>query len=277
MKTSFILQLLTLILILILILTVPVLTVHARVISDEDLVIYYSFDDASLKGGDILDGSGNENDGFLHGNNLKIVGEGKFNECMEFPGGATEYISVRNLNYSEGIPELSIAVWIKTAVRGMIASWDRSDYFRFAVGDAAIEQFTFVAFDVCCPVKDWHGDIIVTDDEWHHVAATFNADMKRIYVDGKVDVEEATATANKMIGPNAQRYGFIGVGSEAAVFDGIASPTWTFKGLMDEFLMFHRSLSADEVTNLYLSNGDPFAVEPMDKLSMTWGEIKNAK
>ncbi len=274
MKTSFVFQLLTLTLIL----TVLALTVHARSISDKDLVIYYSFDDASLKGEDILDVSGNENDGFLHGNDLKIVDEGKFNECMEFPGGATEYISVRNLNYTEGIPELSIAVWIKTADRGMIASWDRSDYFRFAAGDAAINQMDFIAFDVCCPIKDWHGNVKVTDDQWHHVVATFNADMKRIYVDGKVDVEEVTATTNKMIGPKLQRYGFIGVGSEAAAFNGVATPaSWTFKGLMDEFLMFHRALSADEVENLYLSNGDPFAVEPVDKLSMTWGEIKNAK
>ncbi len=274
MKTSFVFQLLTLTLIL----TVLALTVHARSISDKDLVIYYSFDDASLKGEDILDVSGNENDGFLHGNDLKIVDEGKFNECMEFPGEATEYISVRNLNYTEGIPELSIAVWIKTADRGMIASWDRSDYFRFAAGDAAINQMDFIAFDVCCPIKDWHGNVKVTDDQWHHVVATFNADMKRIYVDGKVDVEEATATTNKMIGPKLQRYGFIGVGSEAAAFNGVATPaSWTFKGLMDEFLMFHRALSADEVENLYLSNGDPFAVEPVDKLSMTWGEIKNAK
>ncbi len=271
MKASFILRLLTLMLFL----TGPVLTVHARGISDKELVIYYSFDAASLKGEDILDGSGNGNDGFLNGNNLKIVNDGKVNECMEFPGGATEYIAVRNLNYTEGIPELSLAVWIKTAQRGMIASWDRSDYFRFAAGDAAIDHTDFVAFDICCPIEDWHGKIKVSDDKWHHVAATFDGDMKRIYVDGKVDVEIATAT--NMIGPKAQRYGFIGIGSEAAEFNGNASPTWTFKGLMDEFLMFHRALSGDEVESLYKSNGDPFAVEPADKLSITWAQIKHIK
>ena len=274
MKTSFILRFLTLTLIL----TLPALTVHAQGISDKELVIYYSFDAASLKGEDILDVSENGNDGFLHGSNLKIVNDGKINECMEFPGGATEYISVRNLNYTEGIPELSIAVWIKTADRGMIASWDRSDYFRFAAGDAVLNNMTFVAFDVCCPIKDWHGNIKVTDDEWHHVVATFNAETKRIYVDGELDVEEPTATTTKMIGPKTQRYGFIGVGSEATEFNGAVSPaSWAFKGLMDEFLMFHRSLSKDEVEILYRSNGDPFAVEPADKLSITWGEIKNAK
>ena len=274
MKTFLIFQLLTLTLIL----TGPMLTVHAQSISDKDLVIYYSFDDASLKGEDILDVSGNGNDGFLHGNNLNIVNDGKVNECMEFPGGATEYISVRNLNYTEGIPELTLAVWIKTADRGMIASWDRSDYFRFAAGDAAIDQTDFVAFDVCCPIKDWHGNVKVTDDQWHHVVATFNDEMKRIYVDGKVDVEEATATTNKMIGPKLQRYGFIGVGSEATAFNGVATPaSWTFKGLMDEFLMFHRALSAEEVERLSKAPPDPFAVEPVDKLSITWAQIKSTK
>ena len=273
MKASFILRFLTLTLII----TVPALTVHARGISDEELVIYYSFDAASLKGEDIVDGSGNGNDGFLHGNNLNIVDDGKVNECMEFPGGPTEYIAVRNLHYTEGIPELTLAVWIKTDQRGMIASWDRSDYFRFAAGDAVLNNTTFVAFDVCCPVKDWHSKTEVTDDKWHHVVATFDGEMKRIYVDGKMDVEAATATNNKMIGPKAQRYGFIGIGSEASEFNGNASPTWTFNGLMDEFLMFHRALSEDEVESLHKSNGYPFAVEPVDKLSITWAQIRNTR
>ena len=273
MKVAFIFRILTLTVIL----SGIALTAHASGISDRDLVIYYSFDESTKKGDDILDLSGNDYDGLINGGNLKIVDDGIVNECMEFPGGPTEYIAVRDLNYTEGIPELSLAVWVKTSGRGMIASWDRSDYFRFAVGDAAIEQFDFVAFDICCPIEDWHGDIKVSDGEWHHVAATFDGDMKRIYVDGKIDVEADAATTNKTIGPKVQRYGFIGIGSEAAEFNGNASPTWTFTGLMDEFLMFHRALSENEVENLYRNNGDPFSVKPIDKLSITWGQIKKFK
>lgn len=272
MNTSFILKILTLTVIL----SGIALIANAGGISDKELVIYYSFDKASQKGDDILDLSGNEYDGLIHGDKLKIVDDGIVNECMEFPGGATQYIAVRDLNYTEGIPELSMAVWVKTSGRGMIASWDRSDYFRFAVGDAAIEHFDFVAFDICCPIEDWHGDKKVSDNEWHHVAVTFDGNMKRIYVDGKVDVEAAAATNNKMIGPKAQRYGFIGIGSEADQFNGNASPTWTFTGLMDEFLMFHRALSGDEIESLFRNNGDPFSVEPEEKLSMTWGQIKKS-
>lgn len=271
MKTAFVSKLLTLTLIL----TVPALTAHAQGVSADELIIYYSFDEDTLKDGDVLDASGNENHGLLRGNNFNIV-EGKVNECMEFPGGATNYIAVRNVNYVEGIPALSIAVWIKTAQRGLIASWDRSEFFRFAAGDDVLGNTTFVAFDMCCqPLSDWHGKVAVTDNQWHHVAVTFNAEAKRIYVDGKLDVE--AVPEQQFIGPKAQRFGFIGTGSEATAFDGARNPHWTFNGLMDEFLMFHRSLSAEEVGRLANAAGNPLAVEPVDKLSITWGQIKSAK
>ncbi|MCE2402923.1 LamG domain-containing protein [Candidatus Poribacteria bacterium] len=271
MKATFILILLTLTLIL----TVPALTTHARGISDDELIIYYSFDKDTLEKGEVLDGSENENHGLLRGN-LKIV-EGKVNECMEFPGGAANYIAVQNHHYADLFPELTLAVWIKTAQRGMIASWDRSEFFRFGAGDDVLGNLTFVGFDVCCPIKDWHGDVKVTDDQWHHVVATFDAEMKRIYVDGELDVEAPTDTNNKMIGKVITRYGFIGIGSEAGAFGGAVGPNWAFNGLMDEFFLFHRAFSKDEVESLANARGNPFAVEPADKLSITWGKIKSVK
>ncbi len=256
-------------------LTLPTLSSFSFSVDKTGLVIYYSFDSDTFIDEDVLDLSKNGNDGFLHGSNLNIV-EGQVNECLEFPGVGTEYIAVRNLSYTEGIPELSIAVWIKTSQRSMIASWDRSDYFRFAAGDAAINQMDFVAFDICCPIEDWHGDIVVTDDEWHHVAVTFDGETKRIYVDGEIDVEQPTNTTGNMIGPKAERYGFIGVGSEAATFNGSVSPAgWAFKGLMDELFYFHRALSQEEIAHLAKAPTDPFNIEPNGKLSTTWGHIKN--
>ena len=259
-----------------LILTVLPLSSHAKNFDATDLIIYYSFDADTHIESDVLDESGNGNDGFLHGDNLKIV-EGKVNECVELPGEAAEYISVRNLQYVEGIPALSIAVWIKTAQRGIIASWDRSEYFRFSAGDDQLENMTFVAFDNCCqPLSDWHGEVVVTDDKWHHIVVTFNAEAKRIYVDGELDVE--AVPVQQVIGPKEPRYGFLGVGSEAPEFNGLPGPvTYPYKGLIDEFLLFHRVLSEEEVVKLANSLGNPFAVELVDKLSITWGKIKNTK
>lgn len=269
MKITLIYKLLTLTLIL----TVPMSTIHAQGVSTDELQIYYSFDEDTFKDGDVLDLSGNENHGLLRGVSLETV-DGKVADGLQFPGAASDYISVRNLHYSDLFPEITIAVWIKTAVRGMIASWDRSEFYRFGAGDDQLGNLTFIAFDVCCPITDWHGNVEVTDDNWHHVVATFNAEMKRIYVDGELDVEAPTDTDSKMIGKVITRYGFIGIGSEAATFNANVGPNWAFNGIMDEFLLFHRAISAEEVKILAKGTTNPFAVEPTDKLSITWGKIK---
>lgn len=258
-----------------LMLTISLLMSHAMAVSTDELIIHYSFDEETHEGTDIMDLSGNDNHGLLIGN-LNVV-DGKVNGAMEFPGGAANYIAVREHFYDDLFPAITIAVWIKTAARGMIASWDRSEFFRFGAGDDVLGNLTFIGFDVCCPIIDWHGNVEVTDDEWHHVVATFDAEMKRIYVDGELDVEAPTDTNTKMIGKQLVRYGFIGIGSEAVAFNGARGPNWVFTGLMDEFLLFHRAISAEEVETLAKGTTDPFAVEPADKLSITWGKIKSMK
>ena len=119
MKANFICKFL----VLSLMLTGAVVASHAQGISDDELIIYYSFNKDTLKKDDVLDGSGNGNDGFLHGNDLNIV-KGKVGECMEFPGSAAQYISVREHMYKDPIEEITLAAWVKTDVRGMIASWE---------------------------------------------------------------------------------------------------------------------------------------------------------
>lgn len=260
-----------------LMLTVPLLTANAKGVSTDELIIHYSFDEETHDGADIMDLSGNENHGLQRGN-LKVV-EGRVNGAMEFPGGAANFISVSEHFYDDLFPEITLAAWIKTSIRGMIASWDRSEFFRFAVGDdvGGNAATTFVGFDVCCPIKDWFGKTDVADDEWHHVVATFDAEMKKIYVDGELDAELPTDTNTKTIGKQIVRYGFIGIGSEATAFNGATGPNWVFTGLMDEFFLFHRAISAEEVETLAKGITNPFAVEPTDKLSITWGQIKNTK
>ena len=264
-----------------LILTGAVMTSHAQSISDADLVIYYSFNEDTQKDDDVLDVSGNGNDGFLHGSDLEIVA-GKVGGAISLPGDAAQYISVREHMYSDPYGEFTIASWVKTGVRGMVASWDRSEFFRFAVGDdvGGNNGTTFVAFDTCCPCcHDWFGETDVADDQWHHIAATFDGGDQRIYVDGVLDAQ-VDGPAD-VIGAGAARFGFIGIGSEAGAFDANVGPTWAFNGLLDEFLMFHRPLSAEEIAHLATGPDDPFSdattsVDPADKLSTTWGTLKSS-
>ena len=222
-----------------LILMGPVLVTDAQVVKEDDLIIYYSFNKDTLKGDDVIDVSENGNDGLIKGK-LKSV-KGKVGEGMEFPGVSSDYIAVREHHYVDPIKLISFSAWVKADQRGMIASWDRSEFFRFAVGDdvGGNAGTTFVAFDTCCPCcHDWFGDTDVADDKWHHLAATFDGKKKRIYVDGKLDQEEDAPA--KVIGAGQSRYGFIGIGSEAAAFDAATGPTWAYKGILDEFMLFHR-------------------------------------
>lgn len=260
---------------LLLILMLLSLCAYGKNLNTKDLIVYYSFDADTLTDTDFLDISGNENHGLIQGINIKNV-EGQVNEAVEFPGLGGQFIAVRNVGYSEGIAELSISVWVKTAQKGLISSWDRSEFFRFGVGDDQLGNEKFVAFDVCCPITDWHGNTEVTDDKWHHIVVTFDGEKKRIFVDGKLDAEEAAHA--EFIGPKEQRFGFIGVGSEAPNFNGPRGPTnFPFKGLMDEYIMLHRALTDKEVENIANLNANPFHVEPYNKLTTAWGNIKRLK
>ena len=258
-----------------LILVVPVLVVNAQV-GEDDLMIYYSFNKDTLKGKDVVDVSGNKNDGLIKGK-LESV-KGKVGEGMEFPGVATDYISVREHHYVDPIKEITLTAWVKAPSRGMIASWDRSEFFRFAVGDdvGGNNGQTFTAFDTCCPCcHDWFGKTDVGDDKWHHLVALSDGKEHRIYVDGKLD--EKVGAPAKVIGAGQSRFGFIGIGSEAGAFDAATGPTWAYNGILDEFMLFHRALTEKEIE--YLANGpaDPFDVDPRDKLSTTWGHMKDIR
>jgi hypothetical protein len=237
--------------------------------------IYYSFNQDTVSGDTVKDLSGNGNDGVLKTDNLKLVA-GKFGDGMQFPGDVTDYISVKNHYYeADNINGITLAAWVKTAQRGMIASWDRSEFFRFAVGDDQLDNNDFVAFDTCCDIHDWHGKTKITDDNWHHVCAIFDgkAKKKRIYVDGKLDAEVDSPHA--VMGKVVTRYGFIGIGSEAATFDAGTGPTWAFNGIMDDFVLYDKAISEAEVGKI--SSGEVVAVAPAGKVSLTWGEIKASK
>ena len=245
-------------------------------VDPKGMIIHFSFDKDTIKGNDVKDLSGNKppNDGLIKGD-VK-PDKGKVGEGLKFPGVANSYISVRNHHYAKAdTEEITLAAWVKASGRGMIASWDRSEFFRFGVGDDQLGNNDFIAFDTCCGIHDWHGKIKITDNKWHHVVAQFERGKKRIYVDGKLDAD--IDAPHKIMGKVITRYGFVGIGSEAGAFDAATGPTWAFNGIMDQFMLFHRALSEEEVITLAKGQANPFAVDPDGKIAVTWGEIKASR
>ena len=135
------------------------------------------------QGKDIKDLSDNKNDGLIKGKQNTV--KGKVGDGMEFAGAAPDYIAVRKPYYAKGnIEKITLVAWVKVPSRGMIASWDCSEFFRFGAGDDPLATWQS---RLCCLC--WHGKTKVTNDKWYHVAVSFDGKNKRIYIDGKLDAE----------------------------------------------------------------------------------------
>ena len=105
---------------------------------------------------------------------------------------------------------------------------------------------------------------VVNDGAWHHVVAVRDEDNKqiRVYIDGDLagEAQDITRGLNsKPDDPKARRK--IWLGNHLEVF-------WSVK--FDEVRFWNRALSADEISK----NMTWFSVRALDKLPLTWGEIK---
>ena len=92
------------------------------------------------QGKDIKDLSDNKNDGLIKGKQNTV--KGKVGDGMEFAGAAPDYIAVRKPYYAKGnIEKITLVAWVKAPSRGMIASWDCSEFFRFGAGDDPLDTW----------------------------------------------------------------------------------------------------------------------------------------
>ena len=170
-----------------------------------------------------------------------------------------------SMNYNSGasgsadsITNLTLAVWCKsnsaTTNRGghdqrIIASVDRSSYWRFGVGSDGVGASSAgkVVFGFAGTAANGTTEQIfdktgssgsdLRDDSWHYVAVTFTTTQIKFYVDG-VNIDTHTGTFGAIGGGNdseAPRWGFVGNGSEATAFSGITNPKHMFSGKIGAF------------------------------------------
>lgn len=90
-------------------------------------------------------------------------------------------------------------------------------------------------------VTSWADRII--DNEWHHLAATYDGTEIKIYIDG---VLKATSPAS---GNLNHRIATVQIGSQASIN--------YFSGTLDEVMLYNRALSATEVTQLMQATHQP--------------------
>jgi len=201
----------------------------------------WNFDEGS--GTVAADGSGNGNDGTIEGN-ANAWGPGQEGSALSL-GGAV-YVSV------------PAAAWSSVDVQFTVSFWAMGDdalgnNWAFMAGDAngrlASGHIPWISDVIFDSTADWSSERIVkpaTDDElrgqWHHWTFVRNADTgsKAVYLDGRL-YASASASAEPVVG--VDRF-FIGAGDA-----GVAP----YIGLIDEFALYNRALSPDEI--LWLAGG----------------------
>jgi hypothetical protein len=128
------------------------------------------------------------------------------------------------------------------------------------------------------------GGAVLSPGQWHHVVGTYDGAKLQLYVDGRPrgrpllqsgrsfrraggriiaeDVRredygsDALAASPQAVSPMTKE-GFVSIGSEEGrMYDHSIIKSRYFKGLIDEVAIYHRALSADEITEIYFAGRD---------------------
>jgi len=218
------------------------------------LVLYYDFESKPV-GDKITDLSGSKNDGKAIADDGKAVAvewvkDPQRGGVIKF-GRKNSYITVPN-NDSLNPPHLTLAVWIKASIcKGVRNIFRKSEndeggdwwglllagkYNHANPNEGKVSFYPFKGYSSAISGPDGR----VTDNQWHHVVATYDGSEAKVYVDGK----QPAGPRKPYSGEVKSTLSDLAIGKSN--WDPIQEPT-----LMDDVMMFNRALSAEEVQVLF--------------------------
>jgi hypothetical protein len=111
--------------------------------------------------------------------------------------------------------------------------------------------------------QSFDAQTVVTDNQWHVVAATYENPNFKMYLDGVVDAEVEPGTV-----PDAT--------DNVLYIGGCDIGDYWMTGMIDEVILLDEALSDAEIADLVANGAESLvtAIQPGGKLSMTWGQIK---
>ena len=230
---------------------------------DKALMLYFTFDEDD--GGKVVDVTGNNIEGTFEGavwsKDGKIGGAVHLEDSEKF----VEVDAVPELDITD---ELTIQGWFfpeeSQGDSNLMGRRSAANVGGYCLQWSA--QFTGAPqIETWINIGGWQGSrnkqtIKPKLEQWHHVSSTYDGDMIRQYIDGKLDVE---------FGPAGDINSIDVVFRIGKAQTGLAGMV----GLVDEVAIYDRALTVDEI-NQDMENGVFFAVSPGDKLATTWGKLK---
>jgi hypothetical protein len=224
----------------------------------EGLAAYYPFEN------DVLDASGNGNDGTIVGDPVFVEGPVGYGMAMEFNGD--DYIDCGNGDSLQIQDEITISFWFNVVVfentwEGFLAKGDNS-YRASRGGGTGDATHMGISGTTAGGGNGWfNGVTLITGGDWHHFVGTYDGAEAKIYIDGVLDV---TTEATGQI--NISEYNlYIGENSQA---------TGRFlHGILDEVMIYSRALSEAEIR--YLAGERARPVDPGTDGLVAYYEFEN--
>ena len=225
-----------------------------------DILGIWFFDEGD--GNITADSSENGRDGELFGA-AEWTDEGKFGNAIEFDGG---YVKIEH-DDEMSLETFSMTVWVKvpgpTATYQYVVgkeSWPDRNYAMWILPDKVNVGITAGAAD-----NQTQGGV-AADDEWHHLAGTYDKKFLSTYVDGVRTSQIGLAST-----PNTNASAPLMIASQPP---GGGGPTY---GIIDDVGVFKVGLEEDDVLDIMQDGLSMFvtAVEPGSKLCTVWGALKD--
>lgn len=239
-----------------------VLSTYAVV--DKHTVAVWLFEEGS--GNTVKDASGNGHDGEITGK-LNWV-KGKLGNGLEFPGDGSGYIVVNSTDKLE-LESLSIEAWVKVEAptgkwQGIVckqqAGCTNRNYGIWVQPDRSVLHAQIGANGECR--FNMEGTTKITDNKWHHLAFTFDGNMGRVYIDGKLEGEKANDVSFQSKDPI-----YIGVPNKDNA-NGLL-------GVIEEIRISNVARSEAEIKEaMNVGLAQILSVDPQSKLATRWGYIK---
>ena len=238
--------------------TVPIIVAKAgsdaAPVSSESLgkglVLHLTFDQDET-GSRVTDSSGQGNYGKASG--VRWTPNGKQGGAYEFAADGDEIVLANNPSLNP--KQLTLAAWIKTTTKDAIwrRIFDKSYTQGYAVSVAG--DWNGKQYEGCVSLEMGPGYHLtatrkmVTEGKWHQVVVTFDGNLEKLFVDGKLAARPVRWKKGETLGATSFNL-VIGCNRSNLTEDDLGT---SFRGLIDEPMMWNRALSTNEVAFLYQS------------------------
>ena len=195
-------------------------------------VAWWTFDEGA--GTNTFDATGNGRTGTLMGKPLPVWTSGVSSNALEFDGFQNNVLVPNDAGLTP-IDALTLAVWVKVATNvtsEAIAKWTtdgNGGSYELSLTNGYAELDLSLGGTSARLV----GTTALPDNQWHHVAGTYDGTQMQVYLDG-VTVGSVAAT------------GAIDI-VEAPLMIGLVA------GRMDDVRIYQRALSSNEINSIYVA------------------------